>query len=620
MVLAGVPWSCSKKPPPLTPDSAASDNPEVEKQFRQARDLFERGKNGAADPRFAKLAKAHPKDPLARVSLIYRARIYLSKGDPGRARDILEPIIGDSDPVAERAAFYDGVALYRLKQYTAAVERLAPFAQRLTDPKENLLLLETLWKAALAAGNDRQAIVWLDSYLSQVSKGEDRKNAQDALKELSTQLEKVEELKDLKNTLDPQGDTWPIVMARLARLHFDAEKFKAAARVLREVDRHDRSNVKEVEAVAALIEQRVTVDLGSVGCIVPLSGRSRLIGETVLKGVMLGARNVRLGDSAESRHISVIIRDSKGSPIQAKEAVEELVFKEHVSAIVGPLNKTAAKIAAIRAEELGVPMLALSVRDDLPEIGKFVFREFATHSADVQALIAAAKQIGSRQLAVFYPDTGYGRTMRGFFEAEVAKQGLDYGGEVSYPQKATDFVEQTTELLEIDFDTLFLAGSSGRIALLAPALAAAGLWSTPMGEEPGGPGKAIQIIVPSTGLAPDLIRRAGRYLEGALFTTFFYTQSTPETSDFVERFQSDYGSQPNYLSGFGHDAVVLVAGALRDGARDRDGVRRWLTESDETTSDSLPLVTPFAGFETSGEPRAKPWVLRLISGEVEVLR
>ncbi len=155
---------------------------------------------------------------------------------------------------------------------------------------------------------------------------------------------------------------------------------------------------------------------------------------------------------------------------------------------------------------------------------------------------------------------------------------------------------------------------------MAPALAAAGLWSTPQGAEPPGPGRAVQLLFPSSARAPDLVRRAGRYLDGALFATFSGSETSLGGAAFQERFRAEYGTEPSYLAAFGHDAVVLVAGAIRSGAKDRDAIREWIAGATRAESEALQLAAPFDGFDENGEPVALPWILQVRGNQYEVFR
>ncbi|MDJ0765012.1 MAG: ABC transporter substrate-binding protein [Myxococcota bacterium] len=601
-------FSCAKKAPLLVPDSAASDDPQVEKAFRKARDAFEAGRLPAADRSFLRIIEQYPRDPLARVCVIYRARIALANEKPQQARALLRPLLGASDLVGERASFYDGIALFEMGEKKQAIERLIPFIGRLTDPDENRRLLDTLWRASLDTGNVLHAVIWLDQYLASTAPGKARDDAATSLADIIAKIDDVDALEKLRDRLTQGDAAWSQVMARLAQRLFELGRGDEAKRVLEKAD--DKGQEDDSLAAASMPSQepRETTTVLTIGCIVPISGRSRLIGETVLKGVMLGVKAIDVGPGIE---LSIKMEDSKGLPEQAAQAVDKLIYEEGALAIVGPVDGAAAQAAAARAEVLRVPMMALSIREDITADKQYIFREFATNRSEARALVEVMRQIGLEQMAVLHPDTGYGRAMRDLVADELSLEDLDLSGELRYDPKTTSFVEAVAPLPDMAFDALFIPDAAQRIALLAPAIAAAGIWPTAPETEPTGPGRPVQLLIPSTGFSPELIRREGRYLQGAMFATFLSAEASAGSADFINRFRLAYGGDPSYLAGFGHDAVVLIASAIRDGAGDQEAIRDWLANTKGTNLSTLPLATPFAGFSKEGEPLALPWILKL---------
>ncbi|MFN9938942.1 MAG: hypothetical protein ACK56I_05660, partial [bacterium] len=65
--------------------------------------------------------------------------------------------------------------------------------------------------------------------------------------------------------------------------------------------------------------------------------------------------------------------------------------------------------------------------------------------------------------------------MRTAVEAEAAAAGLAYAGAEAYEPGATSFGPTMTALAARSFDALVIADASARVALVAPALAAAGI-------------------------------------------------------------------------------------------------------------------------------------------------
>jgi ABC-type branched-subunit amino acid transport system substrate-binding protein len=619
LVALAVP-ACKTGPKPVAPGDGVTEDPAAERAFETARALFDAGDHVAADSAFATFARDFSDDPLAPAAIVYRARIALAREDPRRARALLDPVVarGGEGPTAERARLYLGVALYRLGKVELALKRLKLFEDRLTDPEENRLLLETLWRAARDAGKPKRALVWLDELLGLPGVDRDAAEIDGWLADLAAQLDDPAAVEELAGELNAGGRVWPVVMARRIELLYERGDLEGAVSELDEVRGSGHADAFAVEEVAELVDQQTEVDLGAVGCILPLTGRSRLVGEAVAKGVMLGSRAIRFGEDELS--LSVVIRDSEGKPDLAEKAVETLVLEDNVAAIVGPLDGEAALAAARKAEELGVPLVTLTSRRGVGAAGRNVFRQFTSARAEVTALVARARELGGGAFAALYPDDGYGKAMLRELREVLSETDERPVVELAYDPAGSDFVEDAEQLAGAEFDVLFVPDVSERLALIAPALAAAGLWVLPDGEEPPEGERAVRLIASSPAVSPDLIRRAGKYLRGALFSAIFHVDASAAAAEFAARFEDEYDRAPTYFEAFGHDAVVLIAGAIDAGARTRTGIRRWIARAGATSAAELGLAAPFDGFDADGETAALPWILTVGDAGFEVLR
>ncbi|MFO8070878.1 MAG: penicillin-binding protein activator [Polyangia bacterium] len=609
---------CHRSLRPLEPSATASADPAVEREFAEARKLFEKGRLELADRAFVSLIEAHGSDPLAREAAVYRARIALRREDPKSARRLLADLIESGQgSISRRARFYDGVALQRLGRDREAIEALEPFVGRLPGPQENMLLLDTLWRAGERAGEIKKAIEWLDGYLEAEPGSEKSGRRIEKLLEVLEGIDDDRLLEEIEARLREDGRAIAAVRARRAMLAYERGEIERAARIVEEIRRSEAAEDPRVAEIAELLERRTELDLGVVGAVLPLSGRSRLVGEAVLQGLMIGAKSSRLGRLPE---LEVVIRDSRGDPEKAADAIDRLVFEDRAAAVIGPVDIAASEAAARRAEKLGVPILCLSVRSGVAELGDYVFRNFASNRAEVRSLVDEARRRGGERFAVLYPTDGYGEAMRRELAEELGRFGDEPVAELAYDPGLTDFSETAQRLAEEDFDVLFAPDRAQRIALLAPALAAAGIWPAAPGEEPGGPGRAVQLLVPSVGFSASLRRRAGRYLEGALFATYFHERAGEGSESFDRRYRDEYGREPTHFSAFGHDAVRLIAAAIGSGMSTRYAIRDWLADVRGEARRRFSLAAPFSGFDHSGGAEAGAWLMTLVDGEIEVLR
>jgi len=99
-----------------------------------------------------------------------------------------------------------------------------------------------------------------------------------------------------------------------------------------------------------------------------------------------------------------------------------------------------AKEAAIRAQELAVPILTLSGAPDITQTGSYVFRNFLTRSAQARRLVDyAATRLGVKRFATLYPDNHDGNAFLDAFRIEVERHGLELTMAEVYPPETTDF-------------------------------------------------------------------------------------------------------------------------------------------------------------------------------------
>ncbi len=359
----------------------------------------------------------------------------------------------------------------------------------------------------------------------------------------------------------------------------------------------------------------------TVGVLLPLSGRYASYGELVKKGLELALQQ----HNQAQLPVRFIYLDTASDGVTASQLVSRLTDDEKVMAIIGPLTGAAAEDAAYRAQREMVPLLTLSQRDGLPQSGNFVFRDSLTAQAQVQALVRQALADDHISFSVLHPENRLGEEMTRLFIAEVEKQGGEIVDVISYPEDATDFRRQIKQLLWEDpderkfaadaaeadqlpeleyplppFHALFIPDYAERLGLLAPQLMFYGI-------------KDATLLGTNGWNSPELIRRAGRFLQQAVFVDGFFGDSRkPEVRRFVELYRQAYQEEPTILQAQAFDVANLVLQLIDDPAiRNRDDFRRALADLGGFRG-----VTGTTGFDTQGEVVKQLYLLKVKRGKV----
>ncbi len=608
-----------------------------------------------AAERFAALAARFRGTDVASEALQQAADLFRAAGRPDRAVQVLSTLLAEY-PLYPRALD---------AKYQLALSQLE--SNRVRD---GLVTLESLYpqlppearpeaarRAAAAAEADgelAQAVRW-QAEVAATSTGEARTAAVARAAELVDQLS-FAEVAQLRDALPKDAAVQEPLTMKLARIHLHLRDFPRAQDEAREVFLRwpDGPYAQEARAIVDRIARLTQVKPNVLGVAVPLSGNYKRWGEAILQGVGLA-----LG---EGSGIRLAIRDTRGEPGGAAQAMEALTLDEGAIAIIGGVTNAEAERAAAAAEELAVPFVALSKQEGLTDAGPHVFQNMLTAGAQARALVDFAMgRRGMKRFAIMYPTVPYGTELANAFWDEVESRGGEIRGAEAYAadrttftplvkdlvgklylDERTDYTDQVKELAQkekdpyrrrkalekirdrlapvTDFDAIFIPDFPRNLKLLVPALAVEDVVTqTCLPDE-------VKRIAKSTG-RPDLQPvqllgsngwggdnslfdttpgAPGRHLRCAIYVDGFFAGSTrPATKAFVEAFGKKYGGQvPTILEASAFDAAGMIRGHMVPGAT--PGAKRAQTR--EELRDALAAEKSFQGAtgDITMSPRRTP--------------
>jgi branched-chain amino acid transport system substrate-binding protein len=308
----------------------------------------------------------------------------------------------------------------------------------------------------------------------------------------------------------------------------------------------------------------------TIGVILPLSGMHQPFGERALQGIQLVMKE--MGFYEKNSIVSLVIRDSKGDPLEVEKAVEELVTQEKVIAIIGPLLTITVDKAAQKAQQLKVPLLTLSQKEPTYGKGEFVFQNSLTPSDQIQALVSyAIKELELRTFAIFYPNSPYGLHFKNLFTQEVIQRGGKVLGGVAYQEDQTDFGHEIKGFFKIktaqkessrrtmgeefkmglSVDGLFIPDTHDRVGLILSQMAYYDV-------------SGVTFLGTNAWNGPDLIPIAGNSAEGAIFVDTFFKKATSSlVVRFVGEFQKAYQREPETLEAISYDGAKFLLEIIR---------------------------------------------------------
>ncbi len=338
-----------------------------------------------------------------------------------------------------------------------------------------------------------------------------------------------------------------------------------------------------------------------IGCILPLSGKFEPYGKQALRGIKLAERLFL--SNLRSSPLKLIVEDSKGNSKVGKQAVKKLA-KEGVVAILGPLGGSEVLATAEKAQKLDIPIMTLTQRDRITQIGDFVFRNFLTPNAQIETLATYVTQsLGLMNFAILYPNNSYGHKFKTLFQNAVVKNGGIVVVAECYSSHETDFRETIQRLSNTPFEAVFIPDDYQKIAIIAPQFTYCDVMD-------------IRFLGTNLWNAQRLVDMAGEHLQGAIFVDGFFKDAPSATvQHFVENFYLTFWEEPKFLEAQAYDAMCILIMLLRNGAiSSRKDLRDALYEVRNFDG-----VTGTTSFTRTGDVEKKPFILTIRGNKIFLL-
>lgn len=572
---------CHGKREVLGPGVPASSDPAAKARFNEAKAKFLEDSKVSAEE-FKRLIEDFPHDPIVPLAQVYvgYAQIKAHKFADADAQLTKAMAAVDVPTRAKAQVFlaiaknYEGDTATAWKLFTTIDERAIkpceggikciafarPFNLLENDDERGEYLAAFAYSAAASDQPLRALAVFDDMWQSGATPVE--KAAMVARIEEVSAAAPTEALRLTYDGMTRDGPSWALVGSQLAVRADQAGNPALAAKL--------RTEVAEVRLKLGLSRTIAATGVGNapgggnpglVGALVPLGTQNR-IADAAVAGLGLAA-----GAPNGSGVAAIEVRPA-GDRSEGEHAVDDLAGK-NVIAIIGPIEGSVVDAAGGRAEGLGVPMISLATAAEQRIKGRFVFH--IRHSAEARARTLAQRALakGVHTFAVFAPESGYGKAVTAAFVDQIQKGGGTITKTVTYAKDTKSFASKAKELGTSGWQAVFVPDTAEKLALAAPAIAAAGNVpkAIPFPKKVLG-GRPILLLSTAEDLGNDFLTSAGRHAEGALLAPGFYPDDAdPTVKPFIDKFVMAYGHVPGAGEAYAYDAAQLVvAGAARDRA------------------------------------------------------
>lgn len=270
-----------------------------------------------------------------------------------------------------------------------------------------------------------------------------------------------------------------------------------------------------------------------VGLLLPLTGSYAKVGRDMLDAAQLALFDI--GDE----HFVLVPRDDEGTPEGARRAIAA-VLEDGVGLVLGPLLSTSVEAAAPQARSAGINVITFST--DRSVAGEGVYVMGFLPGAQVERVVAYAKENGLKRFAALAPKSAYGRAVVDELRSAAERLGVAVT-QVRFYEPSEELAPMIRQLAgRSDFDALLIPEGGDKLLSLAP-------------------------LLPYYDIDPAKVRFLGTgqwdmpnvRMEPALIGGWFAAPAVEGRQAFERRFRETYGRDPTRLATLVYDAVAMAA-------------------------------------------------------------
>ncbi|RPI75645.1 MAG: outer membrane protein assembly factor BamD [Desulfobacteraceae bacterium] len=488
---------------------------------------------------------------------------------------------------------------YRTAHYEAASAAGQEWVRYYPDHALRAEVCFLIGKSFRALGDEAKAFQWWLKSSELIAKGRGDITRQKEVDEGIQGLIQGANL-DLLQSLEKAGagsKYAPLIYHRLANAYLQANKIEEARTAAMDLIRSttDQNWILSGRQILEMTAEKPAIERNRIGCLLPLSGPFAVYGQEVLNGIQLALQEQK--NNPELPAIELVIRDSGSESDLSVLELEDMVRKEKVMAVIGPLASKYSVAAARKAQELGVPIITLTQKEGITHEGDMVFQNSMTPSKEIKALLdKAVHEMSITRFGILYPDNAYGRSLMNLFWDRAEEMGAKITAIESYQPNETDFAveirkmtglyyprpESVKQLMKtmkhklpksvkkndgkkkpgqsskeeeepfIDFEAVFIPDNYRQAALIAPQFPFHNIFG-------------IHLFGTSLWQSEELIEMAGEYMQGAVFpSSFFISSESGPVREFAKRFQENFETKPGLLAATGYDTIRFIQNMMKE--------------------------------------------------------
>jgi len=277
-----------------------------------------------------------------------------------------------------------------------------------------------------------------------------------------------------------------------------------------------------------------------VGVLLPFTGVYSETAESVKKGIEVGSRD---------KFIPLYV-DTRGDPVISYKEAVNLIKREKISGIIGPLFSRNSFAVACVCDYAEIPFISpTATKEFIASAGEQCYIINRTIQQQAKAMANyAITELGLRTFSIFYPYSDYGETFEQIFSEKVIELGGTIINSISYKEGKRDFQDELNRIKSSKPDAVYIPASTSDVPAIASQIKYIGIKSQILGADEWKSEEIFRQQVETSAL------------EGIIITESPFNP----TDVFSEEFNFIFRKEPDRYACLGYDAAILMGSLIEN--------------------------------------------------------
>ena len=316
-------------------------------------------------------------------------------------------------------------------------------------------------------------------------------------------------------------------------------------------------------ALAGLLWLQGTVHAGEpirIGAIFSVTGPASFLGEPERNTAKMLEEDFNTAGGLLGRKVEVTVYDDESDATKAVTAVDRLIKRDRVVAVIGPSTSGSTLAIVPKVEEAKLPLISCAAAKKIVEpVKRWVFKTPQSDALAVRKIYQHAKKAGLGKIAVLTASDAFGAAGREELKDVAAQVGMTIVADEVFGPKDTDMTAQLTRIKGTAAQAIVVWGTNPGPAVIArnrvqlkiglPLYMSHGV-ASPKFIELAGPENAEGILLPAGRLIAEGQVPAGHPQKAIL-------------ANYIKEYESRFKQPTSTFGGYAWDAIMLVAQAAK---------------------------------------------------------